>query len=329
LRGPNLRIPFLFEEYPYLPSLGGKLIGRGFDVIHAHSHLFLTSLQAATACMKGRTPFVVTVHGVFAKRGFFTDIMQKAYLHTLGRRIFTLASRVICVSKGDAYEVIALGCPASKIRVIPNPVDGQQFRPGPSKRAEDEVLWVGRFVPEKGLEYLIKALKLILAKRKITLRLVGDGPQRTRIESLVKQLDLSKQVIFEGEVSYGEVARIMSEASVFALPSIKEGLPKVLLEAMASELAIVSAAIPGVSEVITNDENGLLVEPKSAEGLAKAILTLLGDRSHVKRLGTNARRNVMQNYSWESTLKALDRVYEEACVNDLRRECAGSASITH
>lgn len=315
LRGPNLGIPHLFDEYPFLPSLGDKIFRGRFDVVHAQSHLFLTSLQAGTASRKARTPFVVTVHGVFARRGFPVDAAQEAYLHTIGNHIFGMAARVVCLSRGDAREVRALGCPYSKIRVVPNAVDGLRFRPDPSKGKDDEVLWVGRFVPEKGIEHLVVALRRILIERKVKLRLVGDGPQRARVERLVERLGLEQNVIFQGGVDRNEVARLMSQGSLFVLPSVKEGLPVVLLEAMASELPVIASNIPGVAEVISDGQNGLLFQPQDTEALAKAVLTLLDDRNLARRLGSNARKTALQRYSWELMLKSLNRVYEEACDN--------------
>jgi glycosyltransferase involved in cell wall biosynthesis len=312
LGGPNLAIPFLFKDYPLLPSLGGEIEKGGADVLHAHSHLFITSLQAGLAARKTEVPFVVTVHGVLARRGFPTDALQMAYLRTLGSRIFGLAQRVICVSKGDADEVTALGCPRGKIRVVPNAVDSGFFRPGSGARREDEVLWVGRFVPEKGLDVLLRAMKIVLDHRKATLRLVGDGPGMSRIQDIAKGLGIRRDILFEGRVGKKEVARFMSEASIFALPSVKEGLPKVLLQAMASELAVVASEIPGVVDVVFNGKNGLLFKQGDAQDLARCVLGLLSNPQEMRRLGREGRDAVVRNYSWEKTLRGLDEVYKEA-----------------
>ena len=312
LGGPNLAIPFLFREYPLLPSLGDEIATGGGDVLHAHSHLFITSLQAGLAAKRAGMPFVITVHGVLAKRGFPTDALQAAYLRTLGRSIFGLAQRVICVSKGDVNEIAALGCPKEKIRVVPNAVDGEFFRPGSGVRRENEVLWVGRFVPEKGLDVLLKAMKIVLSQRKATLRLVGDGPGMTRIQNMAEELRIRQGVVFEGRVGKKEVARFMSEASIFALPSVKEGLPKVLLQAMASELAVAASEIPGIVDVVSNGKNGLLFKQGDAQDLARCILGLLSNPQEVRGLGREGRDLVVRNYSWNKTLAGLEQVYEEA-----------------
>jgi glycosyltransferase involved in cell wall biosynthesis len=318
LGGPNFGVPFLFREYPYLPHLGNSIVSDGADIVHAHSHLFLTSLQAGLAAKRVRLPFVVTVHGVLAKRGFPTDELQWAYLRTLGNTVFRLADRVICVSRGDIEEVVALGCPESKVRFVPNAVDSDFFRPGSEERRPQEILWVGRFVPEKRLETLIRAMKLVLSERRAMLRLVGDGPEMSRIQDFASKLGIRDKVVFEGRVGKEEVARFMRGASIFALPSAKEGLPKVLLQALASELAVVASDIPGVDDVVTGGKNGLLFERGDAKAMADSILTLLGDPEKAKMLGRNGREMVVKEYRWERTLADLTGVYQEA------RETAGS-----
>lgn len=310
LRGPNLRIPFLFTEYPYLPSLGRKIAEGSFELVHAQSHLFIPSLQAASA--SARVPFVVTVHGVLNKRGFPTETLQRAYLYTAGARLFRFATRVICLTLSDAYEVERFGCPRSKIRVVPNAVDGELFRPGPSER-RNELLWVGRFVPEKGLEQLIAALSFLTARTKLKARLVGGGPQVPRISRLVKEMHLEPYITFHGRVEREEVAELMRTSSLFVFPSLKEGFPIVLLEAMASGLPIVASRIPAVTEILAHGETAYLFRPGDARDLANAIMTVAGDGLLAARLGQNARRVAIERYGWSSVLKRLNRVYEEAC----------------
>ena len=312
LGGPNLGIPFLFGEYPILPGLGNQIASEGSDVLHAHSHLFITSLQAGLAARKAKLPFVVSVHGVIARRGLLTDALQWAYLRTLGIGVFRMADRVVCVSRGDVEEVSALGCPREKIRMVPNAVDSAFFRPRASARREDEVLWVGRFVPEKGLDVLLRAMKIVLGQRKAVLRLVGDGPGMGLMQELSRRLGIRQYVIFEGRVGKEQVGKLMSEASVFALPSVKEGLPKVLLQAMASELAVVASKIPGVVDVVLDEQNGVLFEQGNVQSLAGSISSLLGDPTRMRSLGKIARETMMHDYTWERTLAGLDRVYDEA-----------------
>jgi glycosyltransferase involved in cell wall biosynthesis len=312
LRGVNLRIPPLFDDYPYLPTLGRQIATAKPDVIHAHSHLFLTTLQAGVAAKRAGLPFIVTVHGVIAKRGALADSLQTAYLHSFGMAVFRLASRVVCVSRGDVREIVRLGCPEGKIRLVPNAVDSWVFRPQPLQRRKNEILWVGRFVPEKGIQYLLTAFNVLLKKREAMLRLVGDGPTVGRMEGLARRLGIAEHVVFEGRVSKSEVARLMAEATIFVLPSVKEGLPKALLQAMSSGLPVVASDIPGVTDVIADGKNGLLFRTGDEEGLAESILSLMADENLARILGNKGRETVDQNYNWESTLSRLDRVYEEA-----------------
>jgi glycosyltransferase involved in cell wall biosynthesis len=274
--------------------------------------LFLTSLQAGIAAREANLPFVVTVHGVMARRGLLADSLQEAYLRTLGALVFKLATRVVCVSKADVGEITRMGCLREKIRVVPNAVDTRSFTPEKGRRRRGEILWVGRFVPEKGLRYLLSAFRKVLEKRDATLRLVGDGPEAGRIKQLASDLDMKDKVLFEGRVGKEEVARFMAEASIFVLPSIKEGLPKVLLQAMASELPVAASRIPGVSGIIAEGQTGLLFVPRDPQDILRAMLSLLDDERLARSIGRKGRELVMRDFSWESTLAKLDTVYDEA-----------------
>jgi glycosyltransferase involved in cell wall biosynthesis len=234
----------------------------------------------------------------------------------LGLTIFKLADRVICLTLNDAKEIIKLGCPPNKVRLIPNAVDTELFKPG-GKREDDLVVWVGRFVPEKGLDYLIKAIKIIISDFKFTdirLLLVGYGPWKRRIMRLAYECGLTEKFVgfTKRALSRAEVARVLSKAAIFVLPSLREGLPLSLLEAMACELPVIGSDAPGINDVIINGENGLLVPAKDPEALAKAILTLLTDTNLRRKLGQEARKLAIEKYCWNSVINKIEGVYHEA-----------------
>lgn len=316
LPGLNFRLGNMIIKYPYLPTLPENIRKTNFDVLHAHSHLFLTTVQAVREAKKLEKPSIVTVHGVLAWRDPLITSAQYAYLYSAGSWIFKNATSIICLTRSDAHEVARFGCPQEKIRIIPNAVDTELFRPRPDQEEDGMILWAGRFVREKGLEYLIEAAKEITARHhEVKLILAGDGPQRPKIMSLAHEFGLNESIIFTGALPKEQIAELLGKASIFVLPSLKEGLPKALLEAMAAGKAVVASDIPGVDEIIENHRNGLLVPPKNSERMAEAIAKLLIDGGLRERIGSEARRLVLKRYGWDGILDRIESAYREAMVS--------------
>jgi glycosyltransferase involved in cell wall biosynthesis len=313
LPGLNFRVKGIVQEYPYLPSLPAEIETLKPEVVHVESHLFLTAFQAIMKAKRLRLPCVVTVHGVFAERGRIANFAQYAYLRSLGLKILQGADRVVCLTQSDAAEIEKYGCSSEKIRLVPNAVDTQLFKP--CKEVEDNlVVWVGRFVPEKGVEYLIKATKTVSDKfSSAKFLLIGYGPLKAKIIEMAHAYGLiGKFVTFAGPLSRGEIAQILSKATVFVFPSLKEGLPLSVLEALACGNPVVGSNIPGISDIVTHGQNGLLVSPRNPDALANAILTLLEDENLRRRSSQNARRLIVEKYSWNIVLNKIEEVYREA-----------------
>jgi len=150
------------------------------------------------------------------------------------------------------------------------------------------LLFVGKFIPVKGVSTLIKAFSL-MEREDIILRLVGDGPLRGEIEQEALRLGVRSRVQFAGAIQFGEELfnEYRQKADIFVLPSLSEGIPKVILEAMAFGLPIVATAVSGIPDLIKDQINGLLVSADSAEELAAAILKMIDDG--------NLRRSVIKN----------------------------------
>jgi glycosyltransferase involved in cell wall biosynthesis len=310
LAGINFKFNGYITEYPFTPSMSSILNIINPDIVHAHSHLFLTTYQALKYCVNQRKPSVISVRGVMAERQHLINLLQKTYLYTLASWIFKKATVVHCLTRSDAMEVMRFGCPTEKIKIIPNPVDVEFFVPQPKLEEDNLVVWVGRFVPEKGLDILIKvAREVIKYNKNIRFLLVGDGPLVIRIKYLIQKYNLENNVLLTGAVSRQYVSKILAKASVFILPSLKEGLPKALLEAMSSGKAVVASDIPGIREVVTNGKNGILVKPYDYFSFAKVVINLIEDREFRHNLGATARCYILKNYSWEKIFKELESIY--------------------
>ena len=312
LSGLNFSLGNMIEEYPFTPSLSQRIKLLNPDIIHAESHLFLPSLQAVRKAREMGKPCIVTIHGVFAERGPFVNFLQFAYMRTLGLEIFKNANRIICLTRTDANEIIKIGCPEKKIRIIPNAVDTEKFKPSKVRR-DDLIVWTGRFVPEKGIEYLIKAAKIVCENiRYCRFLLIGHGPLKQKILKLISEYGIERFVDIIGPLARDKIAKILKSATIFAFPSLREGMPLSVLEAMACGLPVIGSNVPGIKDIIIDGENGILVPPRNPEKLADAILTILNDRTLRQKIGQNARELILKKYSWEVVLDRIMETYYEA-----------------
>jgi glycosyltransferase involved in cell wall biosynthesis len=230
LHGVNFKLNNIITEYPFVFGMNSAFKQLQPDIIHVHSHLFATSVQAVTKAKKMGLPTVMTVHGVFADRALPINLAQHTYLRTFGSMILKNADRIVCLTRSDVNEIMRLGCPRERIRLVPNAVNTVRFRPG-KRRKDNLIVWVGRFVPEKGLEYLIGAARMTAKKVKdARFLLIGYGPMKAKIEKLACDYGLLGRVVtLAGPLEAEEVAEILGKATVFVLSSLKEGLPISLL----------------------------------------------------------------------------------------------------
>jgi glycosyltransferase involved in cell wall biosynthesis len=233
------------------------------------------------------------------------------------------ADRMVTVCHAFAQELSgSTGMPIEKISVQHNAIRRQppvssdaietlRKRLGIGK-SERVVLSVGRLSREKAHQDLIEACKSLReTKPEVAFKLiiVGDGPERSRLEAAVESKESKASVIFTGQVN--DVHSFYAIADVFVLPSHSEGSPNVLLEAMAANLPIVATAVGGVPEMLADHESALLVPPNDPPSLATAISSLLGDKVLVQRLVTNAGALVDTRFDPETYARSLIKIYRE------------------
>lgn len=309
LRGINFALLPTIKEYPYLISFKNFLGKLSPDIISAHSHLFLPTLQAVSGGRKFGIPTVVTIRGLSARRGWITDTAQLMYLLSVCRHALSEADCVICLSEYEREAARRLGL-GKRVELIPNGVDTTLFQPG--QKDPYQITWVGRMVPEKGLKYLMKAMSQVTKEfPQAKLSLVGDGPLSPQIKASAKSLALDSNCIFWGKMNRTEVAEILAKSSIFVFPSLSEGMPKAVLEAMACGNAIVASDIPFTRDLIENGKEGLLVSPRDSVGLANGITSCLDDKNLRRDLQDCARAKVMQNYDGALVIERHYALFQE------------------
>ncbi len=286
---------------------------RPLHLIHAHSALPCGHAAALLSRELG-VPFVITVHGLDA---FFTRQVS-GYMGTVcahvSRFVYRGARRVICIS-GKVREQVDHGVGHSaNTAVIYNGVDAEKFLPSWEEPESDVILSVGNLIPIKGHELLLRALAAVRESYpSVRCEIIGEGPERGRLETLATKLKLDGSVRFLGRQSRSEVAAAMQGCTIFVLPSRYEGLGCVYLEAMCAGKAVIAGRGQGIDEVIRHGVNGWLVDAGDVKGLADSLTVLL-QQPHLRwEMGEAARRTILQNFTLEHQAAGLARLYRE-CV---------------
>ncbi len=205
-----------------------------------------------------------------------------------------------------------------EVILIPNGVDIDKFSTLSREEARSKfnikdnermLIFVGRLTPIKGVRFLIKAMALIRQQHLgVRLLIVGDGEERQNLEELADKLNLKKWVSFLGQTPSERIPEYMVASDIFVLPSLSEGFPLTILEAMASGLPIVTTRVRGLPEIVKDGENGFLVEPQNPGQIAERVLLILSDDALRERMAKNNWQQAKQ-YSWQNVAKSLEEIY--------------------
>jgi glycosyltransferase involved in cell wall biosynthesis len=287
---------------------------KRFDLIHAHGYRAdIFGLLLSKLC---GVPAVSTCHGFVA-----TDWRLRLYC-ALDVRVLRSFGRVIAVSEAMKDDLIARGLRADTVDVVTNAVTEVSTPARVEVRrdaratlgiAEREFVfgYVGRLSEEKGVEYLLQASAQV-AKAGVPFRVfvVGDGGRRETLEQEARAIGLNGHVVFTG--FQGNTEPWFSAMDGFVLPSLTEGTPMALLEAMASQVPVIASAVGGVPAVVRDGENGLLVPPADATRLAEAMGTLIASPSLREKLSEGGLATVRQRYGVSDWICNTRSVYMKA-----------------
>ena len=269
-----------------------------------HLHCHFANASATVAMLAARLaacPFSFTLHGP-------SDLFEAKHWH-LGTKVEN-AQFVACISHFARSQAM-LHSPADtwdRLNIIHCGVEPERYQKTAQITTDKDglhLVFVGRMAPVKGLRILMEALTLLPPDQpKPRLTLVGDGEDRQTLEALAQ--DVAADVVFTGYLDQPSVADVLSTADAFVLPSFAEGVPVVLMEAMAAQLPVIATQVAGVAELIDNGKNGFLVAPGDASGLAQAISDL-GAMSPDARdaLGINGREKVQESFDIRKEAKRL------------------------
>jgi glycosyltransferase involved in cell wall biosynthesis len=294
------------------------------DIVHTHGYFasVIGRLSAQKADVSVILAHVHSTYWDYKKRHIFME-----------RKLSRFTDKIICCSKAVEnfvrdFEKIGKG----KTAVIYNGVDEERFYPRedtPSIRSElgiDEnaplVGTVSSLTPHKGHEYLFRAASLVKEEfPSAKFLIVGDGPLRTELEDLVKNLSVYPDILFTG--TRKDVPKILSVMDVFVLPSsFREGLGIAIIEAMAAEKPVVATDIGGIPEVVKQGETGFLVPPGDPRALAKAIIELLQNPEKAREIGKKGRVRFKEKFTRKHMLSEIDALYQSLTSKTINHETA-------
>jgi len=293
-----------------------RLALEKYSAVHAH-WLIPNAWLAASPATSRQVPFVISLHG--------SDVSvaeKNAMLRSIAQRTFRAAGGVTACSDDLRQRAIALGASPASTRTVHYGVDTDLFVPdrrAAAARAKlgavaDETLLVvavGRLVEKKGFKYLIDAVGQVEG---VHLAILGEGDLRPELERQAHSSGAS--ITLTGELDRNGVAAALAAADVVAVPSVVDtggnvdGLPNTLLEALAAGRPVVASAIAGIPEVVTDEQNGLLVPERDVDALAAALAELRNRPELRSQLGAEARRRALRELDWAATAAAI----EEVCV---------------
>jgi glycosyltransferase involved in cell wall biosynthesis len=313
LYGTGVHVELFHLDRPFSPAFAGQLeeILRRHRVALAHSHEFTMAVYGAWASRRAGIPHLFTMHG------------SRYYADRLRRRIAlriaaTSSDAVVAVSHILARQLRRdLWLSADRVVTVPNgvrhvPVEQSSLREELHLTVDDQVVVaVGSLYPVKGHSYLLQAIALLTDRfPRLHLAIAGRGELADSLRALAYRLEIAERVHLLGLRS--DVGNVLAAADVFALPSLSEGLPLALLEAMLSAKPIVATGVGEVPAVLDGGRAGVVVRPGDAAALADALAALLSDPKQARQLGATAAARASEAYTFSGMMDRYTELYKDA-----------------
>ncbi len=296
-----------------LRNIGTLVTQMNPAIIHAHD--YKTNAMAILLRRRFSGPVLTTEHGWGVKN------WKLALYYSLDRRLLRYFDHVFCVSQDIVEKCRQAGVPAQRCTLLDNGIALDEYAIPTSAvrhaaRAELRLpqdlpllAAVGRLSDEKGFDHLIRAVALLSSRNMhLHLAIAGSGSDQSRLMNLVIESGLQDHVTLLGHLL--DVRTLYQAADMFVLSSLREGLPNVVLEAMAMRLPVVATDVGGVARLVCDRKTGLLVPPRSPEALANAIHTFCDDRGFAERCAVHGREKVETEFSFATRIEKVVAVYD-------------------
>ncbi len=283
------------------------------DILHTHG--YKSDIIGYFAARKNSTKIVSTPHGWSKNEG-----LKVAFWEKLNRMMLSRFDKVLPLSRELLHSLSHVN--PNKLQLIQNFVDLQDL---PQPRAGDIqlVTYIGQLIERKRVQDLISALQFV-PNRGIKLQIIGDGPSRKSLEELVSQLRLTDRVDFMGYRR--DRLELLNRSQIVVLPSILEGIPRVLMEAMGMQKTVVGTDIMGIHDLVTNMKTGILVPTHSPEKIAEAIEFLVDHPAECAQFAANGHAHIKSEFSAEAGARAYEALYKEVMEEKAMEESPSTMS---
>ncbi len=324
--------------FPFTFGLLHELRRNNFDVIQTTDFLQWGTTLSAMSMVSRNTPIVVW-QGLYEIKSPLWMLIHKIYDKTLGKLIQRKITRFIAKSNASISFLRRNGIPSDKIQgVVPVGVNTSIFHPMESSYFRERlgiehdvplILTVARLHPNKGLEYLVKAMDYVVREEpKAILIIKGDGPLKNKLENLVWKLRLEQNVkLSTSFISHEEMALLYASCDFTVLPSIIEPFGFVVLESMACKKLVIASNVGGLRDILGDEKAGILVEPRNPKILAEKIIFLIRNPLVKKRMGAEALKIAKVRYDWNEVAKLFISTYEHAQNLNADIPCARATPI--
>jgi glycosyltransferase involved in cell wall biosynthesis len=282
------------------------------DIVHSHG--YKADFFAVLATLFRNMHLFATCHPWIR-----TNLMVKLYAR-FDKYLLKKFDRIVAISDEIKHEILMSGISEDKVTAINNGIDFSRFKYTHKpieflkefKIDPDKIIigTIGRLSEEKGQMIFIKAAKKLLENiPNLLFMIVGDGPLREKLQTNVINCGIRDHFIFTGVSD--DIPKILAILDIFVLPSLTEGLPMVLLEAMAAKKPIIATAVGAIPNVIIDKESGHLIKPGDTNGLIDAIMRLFNDQDYTSRIAQKGFEIAIKEYSSEEMAKNYERIYEQ------------------
>lgn len=296
----QIQLPlFIFAYIYYILKITKN---EKIDLIHAHWIIpsgFVVSIVKSII----KKPFIVSVHG--------SDIASanNSFIRCIIRHILRKVD--ICTANSNATKDLILAANGSykRVDIIPMGVDTDKFEPFVQNKKQI-ILSVSRLNKNKGIDYLIDAMPKVVHKfSNVKLIVVGDGPEKDNLTNKIRKLNLENSVSLVGAIKNRDLPYYYNISDIFVLPSLKEGLGVVLLEAMACGTPVIGSNIGGIRDIIVDGQNGSFIEPGNSNNIAEKIIWILSNQEIRDTFSENGLKTVRERFSWDIVTEKFSNTY--------------------
>lgn len=284
------------------------------DVHILHTHGFKSDFYGLFLRRAYGMKLVTTAHG------WNPTTARERFFFFLDKKILRHFDSIIVVNQWQREHLMSKGIAEGRLTLIHNGIDTSEFRrnvngdvfgQSPYFRKDYFTIgYIGRLSGEKGVKKLLKSMKLLMAHHSnLKLLIIGEGPLREYLENYSNNLGLQHSVVFTGLIA--DIKNVYNHLDLLVLPSETEGMPNVVLEALAMEVPVVATNVGGLPEIIDSGSNGFLVKSEDVNGLAEAIDVLIKDEKLREKFASEGRRTVCERFSFEQRMRKEENLYRQ------------------